>query len=681
MPVLKPYPSFTGLTEGYPFGLLTQVADSAEWELSGGGKPSVTLKTSQDLNQFKDGDNVVQSGNGYTPITSVINDVNPNTVASRIDIIQNPGNDLNNTPVFRNCIDKGDTTTSWSTFGTVGFESSTGGVGNIGYWFSDDLVTWFRNSSTNWGPAQPLVLSGGEVYRYQATSNSGQPDNNVVGEATFTDNRLQFVNIEESFIYTFEDSRDIENFREGDVLGGFDNPTGSFPQGDVFYRLSPGYTDYNEFTDNDFELKEGIAVGKQTTRGSDYGTRQYQVDLDSELNTDGLNEMFVECWFYKPTPVGTFAFRGNVSPFNFYGAGGIASTVVGGYISGGTFFPWFKGNGGTVHQRGPISTGTAFSDIGEGWYHLAWYFDADGNNGIYLNGTRVGGELAIGVAPNHSTRPVKGWSNTYTSNAGYCPDSNLACIRFSQGNPYGKTYDQPFTPLPLDSDEWTTQSSVVKMFLPLAGGDQTTVTGVGPGNTLTLNKNSYSVGDVVVGSKIAPATGVVSGQPADNKMNFATTEGRWITNGGLHVIGPAGPATYVDSYLTWDNDNIVTGMVSADPGFAPVDNLVLTFPTNAPTGESWDAELPAGTFMQTRVQASNTEGTVDSGYSAMYTPRTASPVDYNSDLEYAEVALRLKTFTNRKHVYCAQQVEAQRDEAIQALAAEGYELSDILKYL
>ena len=155
---------------------------------------------------------------------------------------------------------------------------------------------------------------------------------------------------------------------------------------------------------------------------------------------------------------------------------------------------------------------------------------------------------------------------------------------------------------------------------------------------------------------------------------------RWIVNAGKTVVGPTGPATYVNSYLTWDNSNTVNGMTSSDPGYAPVTDLTLTFPNDAPTGQTWDQELPAGSYIQTRVEATNTEGTADSGWSNTVTPRFM-PVDADSDEAYAETALRQLTFENRKHVYCAQQVEAQRDQAIQALAAEGYELSEILKYL
>ena len=203
-------------------------------------------------------------------------------------------------------------------------------------------------------------------------------------------------------------------------------------------------------------------------------------------------------------------------------------------------------------------------------------------------------------------------------------------------------------------------------------------------NTLTLSNAEGTWDDsgtyYAIGPVIPPATGVVSGQPANSTINLGTTDGRWII--GQPVLGPADtPATYVESYLTWDNSNVVTGMTSVDPGFDDTNNLNITFPATAPSGDSWDVELPPGTYMQTRVQASNDSGTVDTGWSNAYTPRASRAADYNADEAFAEKALRLLTFENRKHVYCGQQAEAKRDAAIQSLADQGYTLPDILKYL
>ena len=199
---------------------------------------------------------------------------------------------------------------------------------------------------------------------------------------------------------------------------------------------------------------------------------------------------------------------------------------------------------------------------------------------------------------------------------------------------------------------------------------------------MTVSGGTWNNGDVVTGPVIPPATGVVSGQPANSTINLGTTDGRWIVDGGLTVVGPADtPATYVESYLIFDGpNNLVEGLSSAERSFEPVSNLNITFPDTV-NNVSWDVELPPGTYMQTRVQASNDSGTVDSGWSNVYTPRASRAADYNADEAFAEKALRLLTFENRKHVYCGQQAEAKRDAAIQSLADQGYTLPDILKYL
>ena len=49
--------------------------------------------------------------------------------------------------------------------------------------------------------------------------------------------------------------------------------------------------------------------------------------------------------------------------------------------------------------------------------------------------------------------------------------------------------------------------------------------------------------------------------------------------------------------------------------------------------------------------------------------------------EYAEQALKFATYQNRKEVACGNMAEQQRDNLIQHLALQGYNLNDILKYV
>ena len=150
------------------------------------------------------------------------------------------------------------------------------------------------------------------------------------------------------------------------------------------------------------------------------------------------------------------------------------------------------------------------------------------------------------------------------------------------------------------------------------------VTAIGPGNTLTLNKAGFSIGETVTGPATTPATGTVaSTDPAAKTMTLATSDEsgtkRWIVNAGKTVVGPTGPATRFDAYLTWSG-NQVTGLSTVDPGYfqAPPD-LQLQFTDPAPSGQTWDQELPAGTTIQTRVKATNLSGEANSGWSNVVT--------------------------------------------------------------
>ena len=97
---------------------------------------------------------------------------------------------------------------------------------NYGIWFSKDLVTWMRNSSLNWGGPQPIQgFSGGEAYRYVAfnagSMTTNVEDNAVVGEATFTDSRLNFVAVQPNMLLTFASNKNLTgdpSFAEGDPV-------------------------------------------------------------------------------------------------------------------------------------------------------------------------------------------------------------------------------------------------------------------------------------------------------------------------------------------------------------------------------------------------------------------------------------------------------------------------------
>ena len=127
-------------------------------------------------------------------------------------------------------------------------------------------------------------------------------------------------------------------------------------------------------------------------------------------------------------------------------------------------------------------------------------------------------------------------------------------------------------------------------------------------------------------------------------------------------------------YLTWQGSEVQT-IESAAPGYvsAPTD-MNLTF-----SGDTdWNAELGSAKI-QTDFFAENESGFV----TGKSTPEQPKPTSLSADLpaEYAETALRIRTFMNRHQVKCGEQAQADRDDLILALRNAGFELEDILKYL
>ena len=205
------------------------------------------------------------------------------------------------------------------------------------------------------------------------------------------------------------------------------------------------------------------------------------------------------------------------------------------------------------------------------------------------------------------------------------------------------------------------------------------------GNTITLSESSGPWDDsgtkYAIGPATTPATGTVaSTDPAANTMTLSASDEsgtkRWIVNAGKTVIGPKGPATRFDAYLTWSG-NQVTGISITNPGYfqAPPD-LELQFTDPAPTGNTWDVELPAGTTIATRVKATNDSGEADSGWTNVVTPRFLLPGDALSET-FAETSLRMRTFDNRAEVNEGNVAMQQRSTLASQLVADGYDQADV----
>ena len=192
-----------------------------------------------------------------------------------------------------------------------------------------------------------------------------------------------------------------------------------------------------------------------------------------------------------------------------------------------------------------------------------------------------------------------------------------------------------------------------------------TVIAIGPSNTLSVSGGTWNNGETVTGPATTPATGTVASASGNTMTLSASDETypkRWIVNAGKTVVGPTGPATRFDAYLTWSG-NQVTGLSASDPGYfqAPPD-LELTFTDPAPSGQTWDQELPAGTTIQTRVKATNASGEANSGWTNVVTPRFLS-ASHASEAEhcYGEACVRFATFENRAAVYQGEQAMAERE--------------------
>ena len=198
-------------------------------------------------------------------------------------------------------------------------------------------------------------------------------------------------------------------------------------------------------------------------------------------------------------------------------------------------------------------------------------------------------------------------------------------------------------------------------------------------NSMSVSGGTWSAGETVTAPLIPPATGVISGQPGNSQMYLSTSDGRWIVNGGLVVIGPEDtPATEVTSYLTWDSQNVIQRMVSTEQDFVDVTNLTLRFEDPGPGGIDWDVELPAGTRIATRFRARNNIATVTTGWTEAVTPRALRASDWYSEL-YAENAARMLTFDNRMRVMIGEEAMEEREDLRNHLKQAGIDLPAINK--
>ena len=122
--------------------------------------------------------------------------------------------------------------------------------------------------------------------------------------------------------------------------------------------------------------------------------------------------------------------------------------------------------------------------------------------------------------------------------------------------------------------------------ITLAGG--TTVTAIGPGNTMSVSSGSYSVGDTVVGPTLAAATGTVA-STSGSEMVLSASDGRWITNAGK----TAGKSAAYDVALTFTDEtelaSIIGPAIQANADGSDFDKVETSAITNVGSGTDWTA--------------------------------------------------------------------------------------------
>ena len=134
--------------------------------------------------------------------------------------------------------------------------------------------------------------------------------------------------------------------------------------------------------------------------------------------------------------------------------------------------------------------------------------------------------------------------------------------------------------------------------------------------------------------------------------------------------------TNANRYLIVEPNGDVSGYSDTPVGHTTyLTDYTIQFPANAPTGQSWDAELPAGTALTTGVAAFNVEGRdPSSGYYEESIVPGASVFLSEDDVKAQEA--RFLSFDYRKLTH-QQDLIAQRDALVAKLAAEGYTAQDI----
>jgi len=207
-----------------------------------------------------------------------------------------------------------------------------------------------------------------------------------------------------------------------------------------------------------------------------------------------------------------------------------------------------------------------------------------------------------------------------------------------------------------------------------------TVTGVNRANNIVTcypHSGVVSTSEPLTGPINPAGTGRISAFLGANEVRVINAANVWAANRGL-TMKSASNSSVTEAYITFDSTTgEATGIKGADPGFANApDDLKIHFTDPAPTGNSWDTELAAGTQIQTRFYAENNEGSVTSSWSNTVTGRSAR-ADLTSSQNDAYLLGYWRSFENRAAVYAGEQAQQARNALRTELIGYGVDESQI----
>lgn len=207
--------------------------------------------------------------------------------------------------------------------------------------------------------------------------------------------------------------------------------------------------------------------------------------------------------------------------------------------------------------------------------------------------------------------------------------------------------------------------------------------------TTTINKLKFTPGntDVITISPVQQGFGITS-------ISGSTVTGTHLrlSNGGNLPLSSFNGSVYSSMsqelinayrYLAIDPNGNVTGYLNGPvPKFTYLLTDTINFPTNAPTGNSWDVELPAGATLTVGVAADNTAGggarnPALGTFDASVTPGATKS---STQADAVTGVLNFKTFDYRSEVYMSDLIARGNDIRL-SLTAEGYstaEINDVL---